>query len=136
MAANARTAARTQRTRATGRSKTERPQTPEPEAELTAGEAQEAEAEGQYIIAELCGEDVQIVPPTAWRASWHRMLNQGQLDAFAEKVLHPDDYELYEELDPTILEFLQFTEDAAQRSGESLGKSRGPAASSRRTRRR
>jgi hypothetical protein len=136
MAANSRTAARTQRARATGRSKTERPQTPEPEAELTADEAQEAEAEGQYITAELCGEEVQIVPPTAWRASWHRMLNQGQLDAFAEKVLHPDDYELYEELDPTILEFLQFTEDAAQRSGESLGKSRGPAASSRRTRRR
>jgi hypothetical protein len=99
-------------------------------------EAQEIEADGQYITAELCGEEVQIVPPTAWRTSWQRLLNQGNLDAFAEKVLHPDDFELYEELDPTIAEFLQFTTDAAQRSGESLGKSSGPSRSSRSTRRR
>jgi hypothetical protein len=103
---------------------------------VSAAEAQEIEAEGQYITAELCGEEVQIVPPTAWRTSWQRLLNQGNLDAFAEKVLHPDDFELYEELDPTIAEFLQFTTDAAQRSGESLGKSSGPSRSSRSTRRR
>ena len=106
------------------------------ETEATPAEAQEAEAEGQYITVELCGEDVQIVPPTAWRTSWQRLLNNGQIDAFAEKVFHPDDFDLYLELDPTIVEFMEFTEDAAQASGESLGNSRGPAQSSRRTRRR
>ncbi|MGV9352281.1 hypothetical protein [Streptomyces misionensis] len=103
---------------------------------LSEAEAQEVEADGQYVTAELCGEEVQIVPPAVWRTSWSRMLNQGNLDGFAQAVLHPDDYELYLELDPTITEFLAFTEDAGQRSGESLGKSHGPAPSSRRTRRR
>lgn len=113
--------------------------TPEPEPEeqdVTEADAQEIEAEGQYVTAELCGEEVQIIPPSAWRSSWQRMLNQGNLDGFAEKVLHPDDYEFYLELDPTIYEFLEFTEAAARQSGESMGKSRGPAPSSRRTRRR
>jgi len=103
---------------------------------VSPAEAQEIEAEGHYITVELCGEDVQIIPPAAWRTSWQRLLNQGNLDAFAEKVFHPDDFELYLELDPTIVEFLEFTQDAAQRSGESLGNSLGPATSSKRTPRR
>jgi hypothetical protein len=137
VAANARTAHRnTQRNRPNQRPQdNERPATNQA-TEPTEAEAQEIEAEGQYVTAELCGEEVQIVPPLAWRASWQRLLNQGNLDAFASKVLHPDDYELYEELDPTLAEFMEFTTDAAQRSGESLGESRGPAPSSRRTRRR
>lgn len=107
------------------------------EAEVTAAEAQEAEAEeGHYVTAELAGEDVQVVPASAWRASWQRMLNQGNIDGFAEKVLHPDDYAFYLELDPTIVEFMEFTQDVSSRVGESLGKSSGPAPSSRRTRRR
>ncbi|MFF8589935.1 hypothetical protein ACF061_00605 [Streptomyces sp. NPDC015220] len=106
------------------------------EPEVSAVEAQEIEGEGHYITADLCGEEVQVVPPTAWRASWQRLLNQGQIDAFAEKVLHPDDFALYLELDPTMAEWFQFTEGAAQRAGESLGNSRGPAKSSRSTRRR
>ncbi|MER6492728.1 hypothetical protein [Streptomyces griseorubiginosus] len=106
------------------------------ELEVTPAEAQEAEAEGQYITVELCGEDVQIVPPTAWRTSWQRLLNNGQIDAFAEKVFHPDDFELFLELDPTMEEWIDFTERASRMAGESLGNSRGPAQSSRRTRRR
>lgn len=107
------------------------------EAEVTAAEAQEAEAEeGHYITAELAGEEVQVVPASAWRSSWQRMLNQGNIDGFAEKVLHPDDYAFYLELDPTIVEFMDFTQDVSSRVGESLGKSSGPAPSSRRTRRR
>jgi len=106
------------------------------ETEATPAEAQEAEAEGQYITVELCGEDVQIVPPTAWRTSWQRLLNNGQIDAFAEKVFHPDDFELFLELDPTMEEWIDFTERASRMAGESLGNSRGPAQSSRRTRRR
>jgi hypothetical protein len=55
---------------------------------------------------------------------------------FAEKVIHPDDLDLYFDIDPTNDEFGEFVSEAARLSGESLGKSRGPAASPRRTRRR
>jgi hypothetical protein len=103
--------------------------------DVTDAEAQEIEAEGHYVTTELCGQEVQVIPPSAWRASWQRMLQQGDLDGFAEKVLHPDDYDLYVELDPTIVEFMEFSQEAASLAGESLGKSRGPAPSSRRTRR-
>lgn len=103
---------------------------------MSASTAQEIEAEGHYVTVELCGEEVQVVPSAAWRSSWQRMLNQGNLDGFAAKVLSPADYDLYLELDPTIEEFLQFAQDAAEAAGESLGNSRGPATSSRATRRR
>jgi hypothetical protein len=106
------------------------------ETEISPAEAQEIEAEGHYITATLCGEEVQVVPPTLWRASWQRLLQQGLIDAFAEKVFHPDDFELYVELDPTMQEWAEFTEEAARMAGESQGNSRGPAASSRRMPRR
>lgn len=106
------------------------------EPDVTEVEAQEIEAERHYVTTELCGQDVQVIPPSAWRSSWQRMLNQGNLDGFAEAVLHPEDYAFYLEADPTIAEFLEFSQDAASLAGESLGKSRGPAPSSRRTRRR
>ena len=106
------------------------------EPDITDAEAQEIEAEGHYVATSLCGQRVEVIPPSAWRSSWQRMLNLGNLDGFAEKVLHPDDYELYLELDPTIEEFMGFAQDAASLTGESLGKSSGPAPSSRRTRRR
>ncbi|WP_328336725.1 hypothetical protein [Streptomyces violaceus] len=115
---------------------TRRPEPDVEETEVSAAEAQEIEAEGHYVTATLCGEEVQIIPPSAWRSSWQRMLNEGDLDGFAEKVLAPDDYEFYLELDPTIVEFMEFTQEAAAQVGESLGNSRGPAPSSRRTRRR
>jgi cytochrome c5 len=125
--------------RAASRPATSRRPVEEQEAddiEVSAADAQEAEAEGHYITATLCGEEVQVIPPTGWRASWNRLLNQGQMDEFARLVFHPDDYELYLELDPTMLEWAEFTEEASRIAGESLGNSRGPAPSSRRTRRR
>lgn len=105
------------------------------ETEVSAADAQEIEADG-YVTAELCGEEVQVIPPTMWRASWQRALNQGQIDVFAEKILHPDDYDYYLEADPTMEEWLTFVEDASTQAGESLGKSRGRSRSGGRTRRR
>lgn len=102
----------------------------------TPAQAQEIEANGHYVTADLCGEPVRIIPPGAWRQSWMRLLNAGQIDDFAGNVIHPDDLDLYDEIDPTNNEFGEFVGEAATRSGESLGKSRGPAPSSRRTRRR
>jgi hypothetical protein len=106
------------------------------EPEASPAEAQEAEASGHYVTAELLGKDIRVIPPGAWRQSWQRQLSQGMTDVFAEKVIHPDDLDLYFDLDPTNDEFGEFVSEAARLSGESLGKSRGPAASPRRTRRR
>ncbi|MGW4493740.1 hypothetical protein [Streptomyces sp. NPDC004376] len=103
---------------------------------VTEADAQEIEAEGQYVTALLCDEEVRVIPPGAWRQSWMRLLNQGQFDAFADKVIHPDDLDVYEEIDPTNDEFGEFVNDASLQAGESLGKSRGPSRSQRRTRRR
>lgn len=104
--------------------------------EVTASQAQELEAEGHYITAELDGEDIRIVPPGAWRQSWQTALAAGNLVYFVEHVIHPDDLDLYFEIDPTNDEFDAFITEAGRRAGESLGKSRGPGASSRRMRRR
>ena len=105
------------------------------ETEVSAADAQEIEADG-YVTAELCGEEVQVIPPSMWRASWQRALNQGQIDFFAQKILHPDDYEFYLEVDPTMEDWLTFVEDASSKAGESLGKSRARSRSGGRTRRR
>lgn len=99
-------------------------------------EAQEIEALGHYVTASLAGEPVRVIPPGAWRQSWMRHLNAGRFDVFAEEVIHPDDLDLYDEIDPTNDEFGQFVADAAELAGESMGKSGGPSRSSRRTRRR
>jgi len=105
------------------------------DVEVSAADAQEIEADG-YVTAELCGEEVQVIPPSMWRASWQRALNQGQIDFFAQKILHPDDYEFYLEVDPTMEDWLTFVEDASSKAGESLGKSRARSRSGGRTRRR
>lgn len=108
------------------------------EEETSAAEAQELEADtdGHYVTATLAGEPIRIIPPGAWRQSWQTKLARGQFNAFAEEVVHPDDLDLYFDIDPTNDEFEQFVTDAANMSGESLGKSRGPSRSSRRTRKR
>ena len=113
----------------------------EDDLDVSSAEAQEAEAVNKYVTATLCGADgaegeVRIIPPGAWRQSWQRLLGNGQVDAFAGIVLHPEDYDLYLELDPTNEQFGEMVGSAAERAGESLGKSSGPDPSSRRTRRR
>ena len=146
---NTRTGSTSRKPRTAARSAS-RPSTTRPAAEpeeefdepdVSPAEAQEIEAVNKYVTAVLSGADdsedeVRIIPPGAWRQSWQRLLNGGQVDAFAKIVLHPDDYEIYVELDPTNEQFGDMVSEAAERAGESLGKSSGPAPSSRRTRRR
>ncbi|MEU3613531.1 hypothetical protein ABZ725_14605 [Streptomyces sp. NPDC006872] len=129
MAANPRPAARKTAARAQSR-----PRVPEPD--VTEAEAQEIEAEGHYVTVELCGEDLRIIPPAAWRLSYQRLLNAGQVDAFIERVLHPDDVDLFVELDCTGAEFQQFIVDAGEQGGESLGKSPARSRSGKTMRRR
>lgn len=105
------------------------------EPDISPAEAQELEADqGHYVTASLCGKDVRVIPPGAWRMSWQRALKNGDFDVFADKVMHPDDLSLFEELDPTNDEFGEFVADAASKSGEPLGKSSGPSRSSKPTR--
>jgi hypothetical protein len=106
------------------------------EAEMEAAEAQELEANGDYITVALDDEPIRVLLATLWRTSWVQQVNQGDFVGFAERVVHPDDLELFQEIDPTIPEFHQFVTDAQELSGEPAGKSRGPNRSSRRMRRR
>lgn len=109
----------------------------ETETDVSAAEAQEIEANaGHYVAADLCGKRLRVVPPGAWRQSWQRKLRQGDFDGFAEEVFHPDDVDTYFDLDPTNDDFGAFVEAAARAGGEDLGKSSGPRASSRSTRKR
>lgn len=112
------------------------------ELDTAAAEAQEIEAEGdEYVIVPLTGydgvtKDVRCVPAGHWRSSSMRALRNGDIDAFMERTLHPDDYEIFEDLDPDMEGFNKFADDAGRLSGEALGKSSGPRPSSRSTRKR
>ncbi|WP_030319587.1 hypothetical protein [Streptomyces flavochromogenes] len=105
------------------------------EEKTTPAEAQEVEATGHFITAGLASKDVEVVPGGAWRQSTMRKLRAGDIDGFMEDVLSPDSYEVYLELDPTNDEIGEFANAAGEASGEQMGKSSGPSASSRRTRR-
>jgi hypothetical protein len=121
---------------------------PTTKAQLDAAAAQEAEAEQEheqehdpYVSVPLAGydgvtKDVRTLPASRWRASALRALNTGDIDGLMERVLHEDDYEIFEDLDPDMDAVGRFAEAAARAGGEELGKSSGPRASSRSTRRR
>ncbi|MFJ4637617.1 hypothetical protein ACIP69_18585 [Streptomyces hygroscopicus] len=109
---------------------------------LDTAKAQENEADGEeYVTVPLAGfdgvtKDVRALPNTRWRSSALRALNQGDFDGFFALVLHEDDYELFEELDPTAEGIGGFAEAVVRASGEALGKSSGQRPSSRSTRKR
>ncbi|MFE9382387.1 hypothetical protein ACFYMO_03985 [Streptomyces sp. NPDC007025] len=117
---------------------------PTTKKELDAAAAQEAEAEQEldpYVPVPLAGydgvtKDVRALPAGRWRASAFRALNSGDMDAFMALVLHEDDVEVYEDLDPDMDAIGRFAEAAARAGGEDLGKSGGPSRSGRSTRRR
>jgi len=116
---------------------------PATKAQITAAKAQETEAdlEGEYVTAPLAGydgvtKDVRALPNIRWRASAFRALHQGDFDGFMKVILHEDDFEIYEDLDPDAEGIGNFAEAVARASGEDLGKSSGPSRSGRNTRRR
>jgi hypothetical protein len=111
--------------------------------QIEAARAQETEAdlEDAYLTVPLTGyegvaKDVRVLPANRWRASAVRALNSGDIDAFMGIVLHEDDYDTYEDLDPTTADIGRFAEEVSRLSGEALGKSSGPTRSSRSTRKR
>ncbi len=101
-----------------------------------AADRQEIEAVGEYTKVPVGNTDVRVKPQIDWRMSDMRALNRGDLDAWAEGVIHPDDLEDFLDLDITLAEFRQFSDDAASATGDDLGKSSRRSRSSRSTRRR
>lgn len=97
-------------------------------------ESQQAEAESEgvsYVLVALGEDTYRVLPQKQWRLSHMRMLNEGDFEGWAESVMHPEDAENFLEADPTIQEFQEFSKAAARASGDGLGKSNGPRASSR-----
>lgn len=116
---------------------------PATKEQIEAARAQETEAEldDGYVTVPLAGydgvtKDVRALPANRWRASALRALNRGDMDTFMASVLHEDDYDTYEDLDPDTEAIGRFAEAASRAGGEELGKSGGPRPSSRSTRRR
>jgi hypothetical protein len=115
---------------------------PATKAQLDAARAQEQEAEAGdgYVPVPLAGfdgvaKDVRALPANRWRASALRALRSGDIDGFMEKILHEDDYDIYEELDPDQDAIGHFAEAAARAAGDDLGKSNGRSRSGSSTRR-
>ncbi|MFD9150592.1 hypothetical protein [Streptomyces diastaticus] len=114
---------------------------PATQKQIEPAEAQEIEVDAEFVTVPLAGydgvsKDVRARLATRWRASALRALNSGDMDAFMELVLHEDDYETYEELDPDMEAITHFANAVGEASGEALGKSSGPRPSSRSTRKR
>ncbi|WPO70197.1 hypothetical protein [Streptomyces sp. KN37] len=114
---------------------------PTTKKELDAAAAQEREAEvgDDYVTVPLAGydgvtKDIRTLPANRWRASALRCLRQGDIDGFMTLVLHEDDYEIYEDLDPDQDGIGHFAEAAARAGGDDLGKSGGSSRSGRSTR--
>lgn len=104
--------------------------------ELPEVEKQQIEAVGEYVPVPVNGIEVRVKPQRDWRMSDIRLLNAGDFDAFADSVIHADDLDAFVGLDLTMGEFRDFTEEAARRAGDSLGKSSGRSGSSNNMRRR
>ncbi|MFF9559303.1 hypothetical protein ACF1DY_26230 [Streptomyces albus] len=117
---------------------------PTTKKELDAAAAQEAETEqdhNPYVTVPLAGydgvtKDIRTLPASRWRASALRALNTGDMDSFMERVLHEDDFQVFEDLDPDMDAVGRFAEAAARAGGEDLGKSSGSSRSGKSTRRR
>lgn len=103
---------------------------------LSPSEAQEAEVDGEFVTVPVGDTKVRVRPQREWRMSHLRALNEGDFDAWADGVLHPDDVDDFLDLDITLAEFDSFAKEAAKVTGDGLGKSRRPRGSSRNTRNR
>lgn len=106
------------------------------QVELAEHAKQELEALGDYVTVPLPNstDEVRVLPQLKWRMSVMRLLNEGDLDGWAEAIIHPDDLDVFMDADLDMGEFRDFSEEAARRSGDGLGKSSGRSRSSRGTR--
>lgn len=100
-----------------------------------AAQAQEIEATMDYVTADLDGTKIRVLLPVKWRPSYLRGLRSGDIDTWAEGVIHPDDLAEFIDADPTFEEIGTFASEAMTATGEEPGKSGARTPSSTRTRR-
>ncbi|MDH6625728.1 hypothetical protein M2271_003539 [Streptomyces sp. LBL] len=106
------------------------------ETTTTPAEAQEIEANGEFVTAKLGEATLRVKTIEHWRPSYLRALRQGDYDAWAEGALHPDDVTAFIDADATFAEINDFTSSAMESAGETPGKSGARTRSSRTTRKR
>lgn len=66
----------------------------------TAAQRRKAEQGGVYRSVELNGYDIRFTHPKSWRASAMDLLNAGNMNGWASKVVHPEDVAKFKEADP------------------------------------
>jgi hypothetical protein len=98
--------------------------------------AAEKEATDELIQCELAGKTMYVPPVSKWRASALHAIREGDLQTWAEKTLLDDDWDLWQEIDPTLDEVTKFFETLNGQTGVDSGNSRSSRGSSRNTSRR
>lgn len=98
--------------------------------------AQEREATGELIQGELAGKTVYVPPVKKWRASALSALREGDFNKWAENTLPDDDFDIWDEIDPTLEQIEDFFESIGPSLGTSPGNSRRSRSSSKSTRKR
>lgn len=92
--------------------------------------AQEHEAKGELVQGTLAGQTIYVPPVKQWRSSALHQLREGDFDEWAKATLADDDWEIWEDVDPTMQEI----EDFFSSVNTGLGADRGNSRASRRSR--
>lgn len=98
--------------------------------------AAEKDAADELIQCELAGKTVYVPPVNKWRASALHAIREGDLQTWAEKTLLDDDWDIWQEVDPTLDEVTAFFDTLNGQTGVDSGNSRSSRTSSRSTSRR
>ena len=109
---------------------------PAPVEAETNPSAAEREVTGELVQGELAGQVVYVPPVKQWRASALHALREGDLMGWAEKTLPDDDWDTWQEVDPTMEQIEAFFASVDGRLGVNPGNSRASRRSSSRTGRR
>lgn len=89
---------------------------------LTAAQRRKAEeSAGKWFAAEVGGHTVRVSNPKTWRASTMAQVNRGDILGFAQKVMHPDDYQVFVDVDPTLEETGALVADTYRYFGADRG---------------
>lgn len=98
--------------------------------------AAQKEATGELVQGELAGKVIYCPPVKKWRASALHAMREGDFDTWARTTLEDDDWDVWNEADPTVEEIEGFFATINPGLGTSPGNSRASRRSSKRTPRR
>lgn len=98
--------------------------------------AAKKEATGELVQGELAGKVIYVPPVKKWRASALHAMREGDFDTWARTTLEDDDWDIWNETDPTVEDIEGFFSTINPGLGTSPGNSRASRRSSKRTPRR